>query len=73
MTEDSKEIEYIKRLERRIKRYFFAEEHFRQNDMNEYWLNEMKYNREWLLKTISDREQKENDKLQMKLFNKRKS
>lgn len=56
-------------LEKRIERYFFAEEHFRTNDMNEYWLSEMKFNRTRILEIINNKKVAEAEAQQYKLFN----
>lgn len=55
-------------LRKRIQRFFFALDHFYENGMSEYWLHEMKYNRELVEKQLQKDEQEETDKIQMKLW-----
>lgn len=52
---------------KKIRYYITAEENFRKYE-SDYWLNEMKSTREWLLRHVSELEERENDKLQLKLF-----
>ena len=55
-------------LEKRIQRYFFAEDKFMQNGMSEFWLHEMKFNRERITQIINERQSAEADSRQLKLF-----
>lgn len=55
-------------LRKRIQRYFFAQDHFFEKGMSEYWLSEMKNNRRLIEDHLQREEQEEADKLQYKLF-----
>ena len=59
-------------LEKRIQRYFFAEDKFMQNGMSEFWLHEMKFNRERITQIIAERQAAEADSKQFRLFNNKK-
>lgn len=58
----------ITELEKKVLKYFDAEEKFRERDMNAFWLNEMKRHKEWILTYIHNHEKEEQEKNQLKLF-----
>lgn len=55
-------------LRKRIRRFFFAYDRFFEGGMSEYWLSEMKNNRELVLRQLQEDEQEESDKQQLTLW-----
>lgn len=54
-------------IKKRIQRFFFALDHFYENGLSEYWLQEMKTNRRITEEHYRQEEAEEADKLQTKL------
>ncbi len=57
-----------KELSKRIRRFFFALDHFYENGLSPYWLQEMRFNRELIEKQLQMDEEEETDKTQMKIW-----
>lgn len=54
-------------IKKRIQRFFFALDHFYENGLSEYWLQEMKTNRRLIEEHYKREEETQADQLQTKI------
>ena len=67
MEQDTDDTMTEKQLRKRMLRFFFALDHFYENGLSEYWLQEMKHNRELIEAQIKHDEDVAADALQTRL------